>query len=186
MHHEYHRWYCHRLGMDLGINVYGHFGVPLLGFPTSGGDEGELERMGMIRGLGDLIDGGPVKVFGVISINEAGFYNKRAHPFLRSWVQKQFDEYLRYEVVPFIYHHCNTDGVAISTMGASFGAYHAANTLFKHPDVIKRCFAMSGVYDVRSFMNGLYDDNFYFNNPMDYLGNLSDGWFFEQGRSCDI
>jgi esterase/lipase superfamily enzyme len=71
-------------------------------------------------------------------------------------------------------------------MGASFGAYHAANTLFKHPDVIKRCFAMSGVYDIRSFMDGLSDDNFYFNNPMDYLGNLSDAWYYEQYKSCDI
>ena len=26
-------------------------------------------------------------------------------------------------------------------------AYHAANSLLKHPDVFKRCFAMSGVYD---------------------------------------
>ena len=71
-------------------------------------------------------------------------------------------------------------------MGASFGAYHAANTLFKHPDVFKRCFAMSGVYDVRNFMDGMYDDNFYFNNPVDYLANLSDGWYFEQYNSCDI
>ena len=57
----------------------------------------------------------------------------------------------------------------------SFGAYHAANSLFKHPDVIKRCFAMSGVYDLRNFMDGMYDDNFYFNNPVDYLQELSDG-----------
>ena len=34
-------------------------------------------------------------------------------------------------------------------MGASFGAYHAANTLFKHPDVVRRCFALSGVYDIK-------------------------------------
>jgi esterase/lipase superfamily enzyme len=186
VHHEYHRWYSHRLGMDLGVSVYGHYGPPLLGFPTSGGDEGELERMGLIGGLADFLDAGRVKIYSVNSINEAGFYNKRAHPFHRSWVQKQFDEYLRYEVVPFIHHHCNTDWIGISTMGASFGAYHAANTLFKHPDVIKRCFAMSGVYDIRSFMDGVYDDNFYFNNPIDYLGNLSDGWYLDQYRSCDI
>src|SRR6266576_3644523 len=65
-------------------------------------------------------------------------------------------------------------------------AHHAANSLFKHPDVIKRCFAMSGVYDLRNFMDGLYDDNFYFNNPVDYLANLSDPWAYEQLASCDI
>ena len=71
-------------------------------------------------------------------------------------------------------------------MGASFGAYHAANTLFKHPDVFKRCFAMSGVYDVRNFMDGIYDDNLYFNNPVDYLANLNDPWALDQLASCDI
>src|SRR5205807_10452836 len=90
-------------------------------------------------------------------------------PFHRSYVQAVFDSYLREEVVPFIWNNCQSQGIAISTMGASFGAYHAANSLFKHPDVIKRCFAMSGVYDVRNFMDGMYDDNFYFNNPVDYL-----------------
>jgi len=64
--------------------------------------------------------------------------------------------------------------------GASFGAYHAANSLFKHPDIIKRCFAMSGVYDLRNFMDGMYDDNFYFNNPVDYLSNASDPWFYNR------
>ena len=54
------------------------------------------------------------------------------------------------------------------TMGASLGGYHAANTLLKHPDVVKRCFALSGVYDMKRFMLGDYDDNFYFNNPVDY------------------
>ena len=71
-------------------------------------------------------------------------------------------------------------------MGASLGAYHAANTLFKHPDVVKRCFALSGVYDMKRFMNGAYDDNFYFNNPVDYIANLSDPWMLGQLASCDI
>jgi esterase/lipase superfamily enzyme len=71
-------------------------------------------------------------------------------------------------------------------MGASLGGYHAANTLFKHPDVVKRCFALSGVYDMKRFMDGAYDDNFYFNNPVDYLSNLSDGWVLGQLATCDI
>jgi esterase/lipase superfamily enzyme len=70
-------------------------------------------------------------------------------------------------------------------MGASFGAYHAANTLFKHPDVVRRCFALSGVYDIKNFMDGMYDDNTYFNNPVDYLANAS-GDMVHQLNHCDI
>jgi esterase/lipase superfamily enzyme len=185
MRREYHRWYSHRLGMDIGVVVYGHWGPPLIGFPTSAGDEWELENQGLIGSLADLIDGGRVKFFCVNSMNWAGFYNKGAHPFHRSWVQSQFDEYIRAEVVPFVHSSCQ-GSVAISTMGASFGAYHAANTLFKHPDVVRRCFALSGVYDIKGFMDGMYDDNTYFNNPVDYLSNLSDGHTLWELSQCDI
>ena len=96
-------------------------------------------RQGMIASLSDFIDAGKIKFYSVNSINGLSFYNKGAHPFHRSYVQKVFDSYLREEVVPFIRGNCQSDGISISTMGASFGAYHAANSLFKHPDVIKRC-----------------------------------------------
>jgi len=159
MKREYHRWYSSRLGIELGVVVYGHWGPPLIGFPTSAGDEQELEGQSMVGALAEFIDAGRIKFYTVNSINGLSFYNKGAHPFHRSYVQSVFDSYLREEVVPFIWDNCQSR-VAIATMGASFGAYHAANTLFKHPDVFKRCFAMSGVYDLRNFMDGMYDDNF--------------------------
>jgi esterase/lipase superfamily enzyme len=68
----------------------------------------------------------------------------------------------------------------------SLGAFYAANALLKHPDVFKRCYAISGLYDMKRFMDGMYDDNFYFNNPVDYLANLSDGWYWEHYRSCEL
>ena len=36
----------------MGVVVYGHWGPPLLIFPTSGGDEWEFERQGMLDALG--------------------------------------------------------------------------------------------------------------------------------------
>ena len=186
MHREYHRWFSNRLGRDMGVVVYGHWGLPLLVFPTSGGNEWEIGDQSMIGALGESIEAGRVKVFSINANSSEAFYNKGAHPYHRSWMQRMYDEYVREEVVPFIGTHCRAPGIAISTMGASLGAYHAANSLFKHPDVFKRCFALSGVYDMRRFMDGMYDDNFYFNNPVDYLSNLSDPWFYEQLATCDI
>ena len=112
MKREYHRWYSHRLGMEMGVVVYGHWGPPLLGFPTSAGDEWELEGQGLIGSLAPLIDAGRVKFFSVNSVNSAGFYNKGAHPFHRSYVQAQFDAYMREEVVPFIWDNCQSPGIA--------------------------------------------------------------------------
>jgi hypothetical protein len=62
MKREYHRWHSPRLGIDMGVVVYGHWGGPLLGFPTSAGDEWELEGQGMIGSLADFIEAGKVKV----------------------------------------------------------------------------------------------------------------------------
>src|SRR5215468_2703836 len=103
MKKEVHRWYTHRLKLELGVVVYGHWGAPLVGFPTSAGDEWELEGQGLIGALGDFIDGGKIKFYTVNSINELIFYNKDADPFQRSYVHVTFDSYLGEEVVPFIW-----------------------------------------------------------------------------------
>ena len=186
MHREHHRWYTERLGRDMDILVYGHYGPPLVAFPTSGGDHREYEGQGMIDALAHHIEAGRVKVFCVDAMNNQSWYDKGAHPRHRSYVQTRYDEYIASEVAPFVENHCATPGIAITTTGSSFGAYHAVNTLLKHPDRFRRCLALSGVYDIRRFMDGDYDDNFYFNNPIDYVANLSDPWSYHHLRRADI
>ena len=186
MNQEHHRWFSQRIGKELGIRVHGHYGQPILVFPTSGGDEWEYENQGMIAALGHHIDAGRVKFFCVNSVNNESWYNKGAHPRHRSYMQAMYDAYVAFEVVPFVWDHCRSHGIAISTSGSSFGAYHAANSLFKHPEMFRRCLAMSGVYDLRRFMDGDYDDNFYFNNPVDYLANLTDEYYVHNLAQCDI
>jgi len=186
MNHESHRWHSNRLGREMGVEVYGHYGRPLLVFPTSGGTEREYADQGMIAAMAHHIDGGRVKVFCVGSVNNDSWYNKQVHPGQRSYLQTVYDAYITFEVAPFIHDHCRTPGIPITTTGSSFGGYHAANTLLKHPDLFKRCLALSGVYDLRRFMDGYYDDNFYFNNPVDYMANLNDGFYLSQLQDCDI
>jgi esterase/lipase superfamily enzyme len=186
MHHEVHSWYSHRLGREMGVVVFGHYGPPMIAFPTTGGDEWEYERTGVIDAIAEFIDAGRVKVVCVNTNHGDSFGNGRAHPRHRSWMQAQYDAYIAHEILPFVRSHCGTPDIPIWTFGASLGGYHAANTLFKHPDAVKRCFALSGVYDMSRFMGGDYDDNFYFNNPVDYMSNLTDGWTLQQLASCDI
>jgi len=185
MQQEYHKWYSPRVGHDMAVVVYGHYGLPMLVFPTSGGDEWEHQGQGMIGTLAPFIEAGKIKIFTIAAVTNESFFDQHAHPLHRAWVQQQYDGYVRDEVVPFIHAHCQGPQ-PITTMGASLGAYHAANTLFKHPDVVKRCYALSGVFDIKRFMDGQYNDHVYFNNPVDYLQNLSDPWLLGQLASCDI
>ena len=62
MRKDYVRWYSHRLGRDMGVTVYGHYGLPVLAFPTSGGEEWELENMGLIPALAPYIDARPREI----------------------------------------------------------------------------------------------------------------------------
>ena len=78
--HRY--WHSPRLGHDMGVAVFGHWGLPLLAFPTSHGDEWELERNGLIGAMGAFIDAGRVKVFCVASNNHESFLNRGAHPLI--------------------------------------------------------------------------------------------------------
>ena len=179
-------WYSHRLGRDMGVVVYGHYGPPMIAFPTTGGDEWEYERQGVIDTIAGFIEAGRVKVFCVNTNHGDSFGNYHAHPRHKSWMQSRYDDYIVSEVVPFVRSHCRSWDVPLWTFGASLGGYHAANTLLKHPDIFKRCYALSGVYDMKRFMGGEYDDNFYFNNPVDYVGNLSDPGVLQQLASCEI
>ena len=45
---------------------------------------------------------------------------------------------------------------------------------------------MSGLYDIRRFTDGYYDDNVYFNNPLDYLANEHDAGRLAELRKMDI
>ena len=186
MNQENHRWFSHRVGREMGIRVHGHYGAPLLVFPTSGGDEWEYENQGMVAALAHHVDNGRVKLFCVNSINAESWNNRQAHPRHRSYMQAMYDSYVAFEVIPFIEDHCRTKGVAVSTAGASFGAYHALNTLLKHPEQVRRCLAQSGVYDVRRFMDEDWDENLYYNNPVEYMPNLTDEEFLAPLRHADI
>src|SRR5947208_1321000 len=95
---EVHRWYSDRVRRDMGVIVLGHWGPPMIMFPTSGGDEGEYERMSLIGTIAGFIDSGRVKVFCVNTNHHDSFANRGAHPFHRSLMQRMYDEYIRQEV----------------------------------------------------------------------------------------
>ena len=71
------RWYSHRLGREMGVVVHGHYGPPMIAFPTTGGDEWEYERQGVIGAMAGAIDAGRVKVFCVNTNHGDSFGNER-------------------------------------------------------------------------------------------------------------
>jgi esterase/lipase superfamily enzyme len=184
---QVHRWFSPHLGKEMPIAVYGHYGKPLLMFPTAAADFEEYERFLVIDQLRPYIDAGIVKVFSINSINRESWMNDHLHPAQRAARQAAYSKYVTYEVAPFIKHDCGGTSVKIATTGASFGAFHAANALFRNPDQFDVLIAMSGSYDIRSWADGFHNDDVYFNNPIEYLQHLEDDYYLPMLRhNCDI
>src|SRR4030095_268493 len=76
MPRDHQRWYSHRLNRDMGVAIYGNYGMPLLAFPTSCGDEWEMEGQGMIRTLSSYLEQGRIRIFCINSVNREAFQNK--------------------------------------------------------------------------------------------------------------
>lgn len=176
-------WHSPRLNKHMEIVTYGHYGFPLLMFPTAAADYLEYERFLVIDTIADLIESGKIKVFSINSINRESWLHPDMHPKHRGLRQQQYNGYITEEVVPYIWNSCQ-GRMGIITTGASLGAFHAANQLFRRPDLFDGTIAMSGGYDIRAYFKGdYYDENIYFNNPVDYLPNLNDEQILEQLRS---
>jgi len=157
----------------MDIVVYGHWGFALLLFPTDVSDALEYEREGVIGALASLIDAGKLKVFSASSVTDESWLNQEIPPVQRALRQQEYNGYIVEEVVPFIRRQTSQDAMIV-TAGASVGAFLAANSFFRRPDIFDGMVAMSGTYDVRSFADGYYDENCYFNSPVDFLPNLED------------
>jgi len=63
---------------------------------------------------------------------------------------------------------------------------HAANNFFRRPDIFSGTIAMSGSYDLKTYSKGFFDDNVYFNSPVDYLPNWGDNFMLEKMRKGKI
>jgi esterase/lipase superfamily enzyme len=173
MHRVIDSWHSPSLGKTMEIVTYGHYGFPLLMFPTAAADYLEYERFQVISVIQEYVEAGKVKVFSINSINRESWMKRDLHPKWRAARQAAYNNYVTEEVAPYIWNSCN-GRIGIITTGASLGAYHCANQLFRRPDIFDGMIAMSGNYNIRQFADGYFDDNVYFNSPLDYLPNLND------------
>jgi esterase/lipase superfamily enzyme len=153
---------------------YGHWGRPILAFPTSLGHVGQNEDLGLVRGIADLIDHGAIQLCCVDGIDEEAFYNRGAPPAGRVRRHDAYDRYLAEEVAPFIRRKAERPDIV--SYGASFGGYHAANFGLRHPDLVGRIVAFSGIFDIHRFLDGYWDDLCYFHCPSAYVANFPTEW----------
>ena len=164
---NYIRWYSHNLGFDLDMLVFGDRGRPVILFPTSMGTYYQNKEFGLIDSVSWFVNEGLVKIYCPASIDSLSWYNKNIHPADRARNYTWYDKMLNEELVPWVTLETGVNKAVMA--GCSFGGYHAANFAFKHPEKVSHLFSMSGAFDIRTQTDGFYNDDIYFNNPVDYL-----------------
>ena len=178
-------WFSHNLNIEMPLVAYGHAGYPLLMFPTAAADYLEYERFYLVDAIRPLIDAGQIRAYSINSVNRYSLLNEQMPAPLKAELLAQYDRYITDEVLPLIRKDAGQDDIRPLTTGASLGAFLAANTYFKHPDAFRGTIAMSGSYDIKAYLHGYFDENVYFNNPLDYLPGLNDDYFLPILRQAD-
>ena len=165
-----------REASDIGgggaVISYGHWGRPVLVFPSEQGRAYDYENNGMVGAVADLIDAGRVKLYCVDSFDAQTWSRAdlpleeraRRHGAYESWIVDH--------VVPFVHADCGGP-IDILTTGCSLGAFHAVNFALKRADLFPLAIGLSGNYDAAAWNAwGERGDATYFNNPVDYVAHL--------------
>lgn len=167
------RWRSERMGCEATLARWGHYGQPVLVFPTAGGDAEEIERWKIIHVLSPLIEAGRIKIYSCDSVAGRAWFHKEGSPQHRMWMQHQFHQYVKHELVPAIRLDCKNDQIPIWTAGASIGAFHAVATVCRFPDVFTRALAMSGTYNLMRFIEtDRFDDYYFVSSPLQFVPTL--------------
>lgn len=167
MKEQHHRWYSPNLNTDLEMLVFGDRGYPVILFPTTKGRYYQNKDFGLIDSVRWFVDEGFVKIYCPDTLDWLTWYDKSIAPAERARRYAWYDKMLVDELAPWAMHETSVNKVVAA--GCSFGGYHAANFAFKHPEKVGHLFTMGGAFDIKSFTDGYYDDNVFYNNPVDFL-----------------
>jgi esterase/lipase superfamily enzyme len=192
MNVEYHHWESPRLNQKFECKRYGNSGLPMLAFQSSEGHFWDYENNGMIEACRPWIDSGRLQVFSADGRDWETWSNTRIHPHDRASRHEAWESAIVNEVVPLIRQTAGVEGRDMIVTGCSGGAFHAANFMFKHPDLCNTAILISGVYSTKHFRTDHVDDYdysdplIYFNNPLRYLKDMHDDWYLSRLRKSRI
>ena len=110
------RWYSDRVEQEIALVRWGHWGQPVLIFPTAGGDAEEIERMQLIAALRPLIEGGRIKVYSCDNLAGRAFAANTGSIEYRCLLLNRFEEAVAREVVPAIRLDCHDEGAEVPGM----------------------------------------------------------------------
>ncbi len=164
-------WHSGRVEAPLTLARWGHWGAPVLLFPTAGGDAEEVERMGAVAALAPLIDAGRIKLYSCDSLAGRALAGNWGSVEYRCWLLQRFEEAVAAEIVPAIHGDCGGPR-EIVVAGASIGAFKAVAMLCRFPWAFRAALGMSGTYDLEQLFRFHGGEPYYLSAPLSFLPDL--------------
>ena len=165
-------WHSPRLEREVTVARWGETGMPLLIFPTAGGDAEEIERFHVIDALGEYLAEGRIKVYSCDSVAGRVMLAREGTPQHQMWMVDRFQEFVGEELVPLVRTDCQSDDIGIVSAGASIGAFNALAVLCRYPRIFTHALCLSGTYDLQRFLEAPITREFYLSSPVHYVGQL--------------
>ncbi len=168
-------------GRSMPVLRYGSAGAALIYVPSSGGDQHEFGRYGLHEVCAPWLDAGKVQVFSIDGCGPTTLFDPELAPRERIGRYAAFERYVSEELLPWI--ASVAPGCEIGAIGASYGAFVAANLLFKRYEQVRIACGLGGVYQMGHRIDGYHDDDVYYHTPLEYLPRLEDSAILEAIRA---
>lgn len=131
-------------GFTGSVIGHGHFGRPVLVFASEQGRAEDFAANGMLDAVSDLVDAGRVKFYCVDSADGYSWSDAGLPLEERARRHGRYESWIVGHVVPWMSADCG-GATEFSTLGASMGAYHAANFALKRADLFPLALCLSGI-----------------------------------------
>jgi esterase/lipase superfamily enzyme len=156
----------------LSLIAYGHYGRPVLVFPSEAGRAWDFESNGMLDEIRYLVDDGRCKLYCVDSLDAWSWADSSISIEERAVRHSTYTRWLVEAAVPWIMDD-TSGGADLMALGCSLGAYHAVHFALQRADHVPLAIGFSGNYDIATWRAwGDRGDAAYFANPTDYVAHL--------------
>ena len=109
-----------QLGRSVSLWCYGHWGQPLVAFPTAAGFAHEWESQSMVEALSPWLDGGRIKLYCPESNVAEAWTRRENDPAWRIQRHMAYERFVVETLVPRVREDCASPGIGIGAKHKHF------------------------------------------------------------------
>ncbi len=159
-------------GQEITVARWGTYGVPVLLFPTAGGDAEEVERHKMVAHLAPLMDAGRAKVYSCDSVAGKAMAERAGTPGPVAGPIQRFPPGRRRGNHPRDPLRLRRAATGRRRPGRRSGPSTRSRSSAATPHLVSSAVCMSGTYAIEKFIGGRFTDDLYFSSPLHFLPGL--------------